>query len=925
MNPKKPKRILTSSIAALAAIAVFSPSSADAASGAWNVDAAGNWGTTTNWNPAAIPGTAAGDVITLGNGITAARIVTIDTTSRSAGDLNIGASTAFGFTLASSATTVVLNLDGTGTADATVDFTANANTISAPITLVDNGIFRSNIAAIQTLSGIISGAKTVTFNNDTNGTVNAATSLLGQFTVSGVNTYSLGTTISDVRVTITTSNAALGTGAVTIQAGGQVYNATGLTAIANTFNINGNGWLETLGQLGALRLEGASIVTGNVVMQSNSAIGSHTGTGAVTGTVNGIVSGGFALTKVGIGTLALGGVNTFSGGLVIGNGAVQLNNNAGAGTGTISFATGGATNATKLLVNGGVTAGNAININAAVFGVAGNGVLTQTGTGLATLNGAINITAAPTAGGHFVGGNSATNVLVLNGAITSTIQVTQRDGFVRYAGGGTGYNSFGITGTALLGATNGISTAAVTTVGLSAPGSTLDLNGFDQALPSISMGNNGASTNSGTIALGARTLTLNGDLFSLNSGAVNVTNAVTATAGGTINFGASPRNISVPDTNALDDLRITGATLAGSGLTKTGTGTLALNGATFSTPLTVSAGSLQAGTANAVGSASLSGLTFTGTTGLKMKVGAAGDSLTVTGAGGLVASGTTTVTLNQVGGALANGTYNLINYSGTSPGLTGFTLAQVGHSTSTLIDTGTAIALSVTDNAQVIWDGTSTSAWATGVTGNWKHGVTTAVTDYIESDDVIFQDGPISANPTIATNIFPSNVTFTNTTSTPYTVSGAAGIAGPTGITKSGDGTLTFSNLNTYSGATAIQAGTLILNHSTTTPLAAASAMSVSGGATVRFTHTGGVFTLVNPISGAGMVVIDPSTTAAGNRDIATVTWNTTGMTGTLRLAPTTGTMRIAVDNPTDLGGGPVEVATGGQVFLNTVSCSKQK
>ena len=150
---------------------------------------AGNW-STGPWNPVAVPGITAGDVVNLQLNITAARTITIDTTSRSVGDLNIGDPTAplFGYTLAASGG-AVLNLDGTGSAAATVDFTANiANAISAPMTLVDNGIFRSNVATAQALSGIISGVgKTLTFNNDTNGTVNAAVALQGQFNVSGAN------------------------------------------------------------------------------------------------------------------------------------------------------------------------------------------------------------------------------------------------------------------------------------------------------------------------------------------------------------------------------------------------------------------------------------------------------------------------------------------------------------------------------------------------------------------------------------------------------------------------------------------------------------------------------------------------------------------------------------------------------------------
>jgi fibronectin-binding autotransporter adhesin len=908
------------------------PQRAEAAGGTWNVDAAGNWSTTTNWTPAAVPGTAAGDVINLTNNITVARTVTIDTTSRTAGDLNIGDATAplFGFTLASSATTVVLNLDGVGAADATVDFQAGvANTISAPLTLLDNAQFRSNTAFVQTLSGVIAGAKSVTFNNDTDGVVNAPTATAGQFLVTGNNTYTGGTTISDVRVNMTTNNTALGAAgsAVTIQPGGQLYASTALSTINYAFNIAGNGWAEavaTVGQpLGALRLEGGAVVTGNVAMSANAGIGGNTGTG----TVNGVISGtGFTLSKRGGSTLILGGANTYTGGTNV-TGVLQLNNNSAAGTGAITLdnTTAAGTNTllpTRLLVGGGVTVGNVVNIGNTT-GLAATGLLQQTGTGQGRFNGPINVTGSATAGGHFQGGAAVGNELVLGGAINSTVaSLSQRDGRVVYAGAGTGgsWNALSVTGTALVGATNGIPTAVAVTMGGSANG-TLDLNGFNQTLASATLGNAGLnSAFTGTIALGAGTLTLNGDITTLNTGTGNATNAITAAAGGTINFGATPRNISVADNSAVDDLVITNATIAGSGVTKTGLGTLALRDATFSAPLTVSAGTLATGTNSAVGSATLSGLAFTGTTALRMKVGAAGDQITVSGAGGLTTGGTTAVSLNQVGGILANGNYNLINYTGASPGLSGFTLNPVGHSTSALIDTGTAIALQVTANDKVIWDGTASGAWTTAAIGNWKLATPLTATDYIESDDVVFNDMPTTAAVTIASNVTPSNVTFNNTTATTYSVTGAGGIAGTTGLTKNGSGTVTLATPNTYTGATIVNAGTLAANYSTATALSAASPITIAGGATLRLEHAGGTFALSNTISGAGTVIVDPSTTTAGPRDLATVNWNAAGFTGTLRLAPTLGTMRIQVDTPADLGNATVEVASGAQVFFNAAN-----
>ncbi len=308
----KPTRL--SLLRAASAMAILSSPAAHAVGGNWNVNNLGNWSLATNWssNPT-VPGTAAGDAVNLQFNITAARIVTIDTTSRTVGDLNIGDPTAtlFGYTLAASGG-AVLNLDGTAATAATVDFTAAiANTISAPIALVDNGVFRSNVNAGMTLSGVISGVgKTLTFNNDTNGAANAASSLLGQFVVTGANTYSGGTSISDSRVFVGTNATALGSGTVTIASGGQAMCASALT-LANSFSIAGNGWVETTaGQpIGALRLDSGAVVSGPVTMTANAALGSNVGTG----TVSGVISGPFNLSKRGPGRINLSGTNTYGG------------------------------------------------------------------------------------------------------------------------------------------------------------------------------------------------------------------------------------------------------------------------------------------------------------------------------------------------------------------------------------------------------------------------------------------------------------------------------------------------------------------------------------------------------------------------------------------------------------------------------------
>ncbi len=968
-------RILLGSIAAV----ISATTSGHAAIGTWNVDANGNWGTAGSWNPAVVPGTAAGDVINLTNNISAARTVTIDTTSRTAGDLNIGdsAATLFGFTLASSGTAVVLNLDGTGTADATIDFTAAiANTISAPLTLVDNAVIRSNTSAVQTLSGIISGAsKTLTFNNDTDGVVNAAGALNGQFVVSGANTYSGGTTVSDVRVQVTTSNAALGTGAVNVLSGGQIF-ASGAQTFANTFNIAGNGWVETAANqpFGALRLEGNAIISGGVVMNADSAVGNNTGTG----TINGVVSGGVVLSKRGGGTIVLGNANTYGGGTNIVAGSIQANNAGALGSGTVTFSAG---STGRLFINGGVAIGNSIFVDAGVTNAVGQGLLQQTGTGQAVVNGTITLNGAPTNGGTFVGGLAVGNELVLNGVISGPGAVSQRDGRVIYRGGGTGYTSLTTTNAVIVGATNGIATTAVLKLGGSG-NSSLEMNGFNQTLASLELGNGGANSQiTGTVNLGGNTLTLNGDVTTVNLTSGHAYHTINATAGGTVAFGATPRNISVSNSIAADDLVVNGAALTGAGLTKIGAGTLALNDASITGGLSVNAGTLAAGRHNLVSNFTTDSLAFgPGATGFRSTINAASSTSSqanVTALNGLATNGTATVSINQLGGLIPNGTYTLINYNNASPiGLAGFAFGPSGHITGTLIDTGTAIQLNVQGNDRVVWDGTNSTAWATGATGNWKLQSTAAQTDYVESDEVVFQDSPLTATADIAAPVNPSKVNFSNTTTTAINITGTSGIVGSGGVSKTGNGvvnlggvhqysgptnidagtlnltgTLNGTNVtvgpggtltstgtitgasgltssgttilrgaNTYTGSTDILAGTLELDHDGGT-LTATSGINLAAGATLKLTRDGtataATTTFSRSVTGAGTIEVNLRTGVVGTvADSLSLTGNNTGHTGTLRLlSPASGTYRVLQPAFTAVGTGPIEVQNGAQFY----------
>ncbi|HLX60660.1 MAG TPA: C25 family cysteine peptidase [Planctomycetota bacterium] len=902
-------------------LSVLCAAGAYAASGTWVPAAGGGWGTASNWNPAAVPGSAAGDIINIMTNITATATITLDA-NRTAGTIVLGdADGTNTFALTGNA----LTLNQTGGAlfrfGAPGITTATTNSISSTITLASNARFYSTLASPQTLSGVISGAFSVTYDNDDGVTVIGPTALQGQFIASAANTYTGTTTINDVRVNATNA-AGLGTGACTVTATGQVFLNSAIT-VANAMNITGNGWAETAaGQpFGALRIDSSGVISGAVTLASNASIGCNTGTGTVSGVVSGASS---TLTKVGAGTLVLSGANTYGGGTTISSGVLQLNSAAGAGTGTITL---GPTNTTanRLQINGGVTIANTVTIPQNVTGAsATSGVISQTGTGQSRINGSVTVSGTPTTGGTFSGSATVGNELVLGGSILGTVPVTQIAGRVIYAGPSSLYSSLSVTGTALAGATNGVSSSAAVTLGGSGTG-TLDLNGFDQSLSGLTFGT-AATANTGIATIGARTLTLTGDINTVAQTTGVTAHAINATTG-TLSFGATPHNLVINDTPAQDDLVISGANITASGgLTQSGAGTLAMNGVNMNGILTVSAGStLATGKFNTNGSLTTTGLTFlTGASNVRMKIGATNTDL-ITVNGPLVTGGTTTLNLTQFGGNLTAGTYPLIKYTGTSPGLSGFALAPVGHTTSTLVDTGTAIALSVTANDQVIWDGTNSGNWQTGVTGNWKLATPLTATDYIDGDDVVFNDNPTNPVITIPNNVTPSRITFNNaTTAYSLTGTGTSGILGSTGLTLNGAGLVTLNGVNSYGGATTINAGTLeVVRTTAANTLVNTSGVTIAAPGTLKLDSANVDFTFDRNIGGTGTVLIDTATGGTAAAHGVTISGTNTGFTGLWKLTPTgagaSGTFRTvdSSTNQTTMGTANIEVDAGGQLWHN--------
>ncbi|MBC8094193.1 MAG: autotransporter-associated beta strand repeat-containing protein, partial [Akkermansiaceae bacterium] len=204
-----------------------SPFTVTAANGNWNVNASGNWSTAANWtsNPL-VPGLGAGDIVGLNYNITAARTVTMDTTSRIVGTLNIGdpGSSYFGYTLTNSGG-AGLTFDNIGSSASLVQLTTTAADILAlPITLADDLSVSNN--STLTISGPISGTKGLTKSGT------------GTLTLSGNNSYRGDTLVNEGMLQLPAGGVINGGAAsVTMLTGAQLIVSGGSLIATNSSNI----------------------------------------------------------------------------------------------------------------------------------------------------------------------------------------------------------------------------------------------------------------------------------------------------------------------------------------------------------------------------------------------------------------------------------------------------------------------------------------------------------------------------------------------------------------------------------------------------------------------------------------------------------------------------------------------------------------
>ena len=336
--------------------------------------------------------------------------------------------------------------------------------------------------------------------------------------------------------------------------------------------------------------------------------------------------------------------------------------------------------------------------------------------------------------------------------------------------------------------------------------------------------------NMGTLAIGATGSISNSTVVTMIT---NTTFDVSALTGG---FTTAPGQT----------LNILGGTVSGS-----------LNLAAGSTNLIVPAGSNVVGSLTISGNLALSG----GTNTVVMDINnAANDQISV--GGNLTASGVTKFQFVPPGGGLNAGTYTLITAANpVSATSANFSIAGLvagpRPQTFSITVSGNLVQLVVVGSpGNLIWVGDGTAnLWNTATTSNWWNTVNSAKDVFYANDGVTFDDtGSNTPAINLVGSLTPSSVAINAAQN--YTFGGAGQIAGASGLTKSGTGTLTLNNSNSFTGVVLVNGGTLAITNETAlgnVAVLTAASLTLDGGALqTTNTFTFGVNTNRGITAGAG-------------------------------------------------------------------------
>jgi fibronectin-binding autotransporter adhesin len=616
-------------------------------------------------------------------------------------------------------------------------------------------------------------------------TVNAGTLSIGSPTKVSLGSSSETWTVNTGSQLIV-AGSIVGTGSALTIAGGGLVVFSGSNSYTGGTTLNGG----TLSISGSQNLGAGSLAfnSGSLLLSSGGTTSSAVVTLGTTGgtldvaassslTLSGIVSGSGALTKVDAGTLVLSGVNTFQGGLYLNRGAVSFAGTQSLGAGSLNFNSG-----SLLLSSGGTTTSTAVTLGTTggTFDVAssssltlsgiisGSGALTKVDAGTLVLSGVNTYSGTTTVAAgtlKLTGGTAASSgsIYVSSGAVLDASATTSVAIANKLVLSGTGVSSSG----ALLTTSGGSLTGSVYLAGDS------------------SFGGNSALTLSGVISDGGAGYALT----KVGTGQLTLTGANTYTGTTTINGGS----LQIGAGGTTGSLQSNVTINAGSWLVFN---RIDAYGGTFTRALS-GAGSLQvsSGTLTVSGSNALTGnLTIASSAALVVASSLSSSSFTgnISNAGSLAFNSVTDGTLSGV-----------ISGAGS--------LTQAGNSNLTLSGANTFNGGVKLSAGSITLGGSAGRELGTGTLnlngGTLSFGTYTA-----------YNIGGLSGSGALTLeNASASAVALTVGTATAYstTYSGVLSGAGSLLVGNIGNGSLTLSGANTYTGGTTLNTGTLAIASAT--------------------------------------------------------------------------------------------------------------
>lgn len=712
------------------------------------------------------------------------------------------------------------------------------------------------------------------------------------------------------------------------------------TTIANPFVIIGTGLNENGTRTGALRIQSQAsgqnpTLSGPVTLLGDTTIGNTTlvanGYGVISGNIGTSTSAGatsFTLTKTGAGGIRLSGTNSQTN-TVLAAGPLNITSDAALGVTSAPVTFGGG----SLQLNSAMAlpATRSLVLPAGVTGVVDTS-LTAVGA-VSTISGVISGPGAFNKSYSVQGLN--TNPLILSGVNTFTGNVTATSGWLV----ATNSSSFGVGAKTITANTNTSSDSIHLDAGAGGTIDFPANFSFQTSNDTFTNANEGTITNDSgnNIIRGNITMTSGGGgtIVASKAGSLTLTGNFTPnTTGRALKFRGD-------GTGVVSGVIANGTTVDMPVTRDLGAGTWTFSGAnTYTGSTTVNAGTLKLGNAAALGGLNtgvptadngtfvtaggtldLGGqgvnevIRIAGTgngnagalinTGSAVTIGGSLASLKSAGTTGITISGTTSVSLTGGGGTGATATASL-GVSAASFAITGGTTVYsaaptvtiaggTGATATAVLTSGVVSGITITNPGSgfsatvptITFSGGTVTTAGTNPTGTGNN------TNFVLNSVSITNAGTGYTSPVTATLVNTSGantaltvglggVTLTGnssiggsgdiTVTTPVTESG-----GSFGVTKVGNNILTFAGTNTYTGATAVQSGSVIVTGSLTGAVNVTD-NGLAGGASGVLGGTGTV----------GNVAV--SATTAGTTAGGIVNPGLPGLAGVLNVGTGTGT-----------------------------------